>query len=481
MLKSCRVYILLVVLALFFSCKDDKYTSSPDDVLSFSADTIAFDTVFSTVGSTTKKLMVYNRNDENIRISSIRLNGGEKSPFRINVDGFSGTSFGTTEIFRKDSMYVFVEVTINPNDETLPFLVTDTITFLTNSVTQKIILEAYGQNAVIFKNYTITHDTTLTAEKPFLVYGTLCVQKDKKLKISKNCKFYFHKNAMLEIGGPLLIEGTTDEPVLFRADRLDKFLKDYKYDDLPGQWGGIRLMSETATYSVKNAIVRNGHTAFFLQGNDENQPILNIENSIIENFDSCGICAKQAKINISNSLLADCRVNCISLTGGELQVEQTTIANNFVNLASTDTRSGASVLLANYFTDEKGEKKSIPLNKANFVNCVVWGTYNNEFSLKKSDDETVGFDYKFSSSLLKTEKQKEDDEHFADVIFDNPNFVSEKFPHDYHLSEYSIARDTLIDLPVAQKFPFDLDGNNRFADGKPDLGAYEYVKPTENE
>ena len=75
------------------SCLDENFTSSPDKRLTFSADTLRFDTIISTVSSSTRKIMIYNTNNEGIRVSNVTLVNGDNSGFRINLDGVKGTSF----------------------------------------------------------------------------------------------------------------------------------------------------------------------------------------------------------------------------------------------------------------------------------------------------------------------------------------------------------------------------------------------------
>ena len=117
-------FIIIIFLTLS-ACDelDDHYATNPAYRLSFSTDTLAFDTVFSTVGSTTKQLMIYNKNDEPLNIESILLASGETTGFRINVDGRKGSTFNNVSILEQDSMYVFVEVTVNPNNGNQPLLV----------------------------------------------------------------------------------------------------------------------------------------------------------------------------------------------------------------------------------------------------------------------------------------------------------------------------------------------------------------------
>ena len=116
--------------------------------LQFSADTIIFDTLFTSVGSTTQTLKVYNRNNNSVTISSIYLaNLNSEGVYRINVDGFPGTNTENVKIAANDSIYIFVEATINPVGSNLPYLVTDSLIFVTNGKTQNVDLVAYGQNA----------------------------------------------------------------------------------------------------------------------------------------------------------------------------------------------------------------------------------------------------------------------------------------------------------------------------------------------
>ena len=76
--------------------------------------------------------------------------GGASSSYRINIDGDAGTSFNDIEIPAKDSIYVFAEVTVNPNAANLPFIIEDSIEFLTNGILQQVQLNDYGQNANFF-------------------------------------------------------------------------------------------------------------------------------------------------------------------------------------------------------------------------------------------------------------------------------------------------------------------------------------------
>ena len=168
---AAPLLILFFIVLNLLSCDglDENYSNNPNHRLSFSVDTLSFDTVFTTIGSATKEFMIYNRNDQPLLISEIMLASGEETGFRINVDGRKGDHFQDVRIQADDSLYVFVEVTVNPNASNQPLLVDDSIIFTTNGVKQSVRLEAYGQNVNLYKNGLIlTQDTHLQPNGPTL-------------------------------------------------------------------------------------------------------------------------------------------------------------------------------------------------------------------------------------------------------------------------------------------------------------------------
>ncbi len=164
------LFPFLLFIGFLASCDTDiKYSSNPSDRLTFSVDTVRFDTVFTTIGSSTKLLKVYNKNKNALLIEQIKLEKFGTSGFRINVDGMSGHEFNNVEILAGDSLFIFVEVTVNPTLENNPVLIEDNILFKRSGAEQSVLLEAFGQDAYIFGKKIFENDTTLTGEKPFLL------------------------------------------------------------------------------------------------------------------------------------------------------------------------------------------------------------------------------------------------------------------------------------------------------------------------
>ena len=120
-------FIIMFIVSVSSCDKDEIINTDSSVKLEFSSDTIIFDTVFTTIGSTTKKLMVYNKEKQKIKISSISLARGQNSPFKINIDGTSATNINDVEIRGGDSLYIFVCVTIDPNKDDNPLIQTDSI------------------------------------------------------------------------------------------------------------------------------------------------------------------------------------------------------------------------------------------------------------------------------------------------------------------------------------------------------------------
>ena len=141
-----QLVLLFIITILSFSCEKEEYYDSSSIKLEFSQDTIMFDTVFTTIGTATKYLTIKNPYNKTVKVSSIYLAGGKDSPYRINIDGFSGTKLDNYEIKGKDSLYVFVEVTIDPNNSDFPLVVNDSIIFNYKNNAQDVNLISWGQD-----------------------------------------------------------------------------------------------------------------------------------------------------------------------------------------------------------------------------------------------------------------------------------------------------------------------------------------------
>lgn len=461
------------------SCDDELFTTDPDKVLAFSTDTLTFDTVFTTIGSTTEKILVFNPNNRALKISSIALAGGADSQFRLNVDGNinAENKFSDIVISAKDSMYIFVEITVDPNNEDSPVLVADSIVFQTNGVKQRVRLEAFGQNMILWKNKTILNDTTLSAARPYLIYGYLAVDSAKTLNIPAGCKLYFHNNANLLVYGNLKAEGTFEKPIEMRGDRLDlvKFLDPVPYHYVAGQWGGVYLLWSGASHVLRNVNITSGYVGLYFSNNNRKElPTLEVTNCRIHNFVYYGLVAQNGNVTVSNSEISNTGSFSVYLNGGKHVFKQTTIANfynsNHFEPTSRDKNPAVMIMALT---------RSAPMNPE-FVNCVIAGGMENEFSI--ATRFLTEFQGTFTHSFIRRKTAYElsqfTDIHWykeADtILFKQASYNKVKNLYfDFTPDSVSALRG-LANPMVAAEFPVDLNGNSRLEDGAPDAGAYEW-------
>jgi hypothetical protein len=477
-------FILLISLVFtigFSACNDEIFSSNPKYKLSFSTDTLTFDTIFTTLGSATSKIMIYNRNNVALKISNLGLAGGKNSSFRINVDGSlnANNQFNDIEIRAKDSMYIFVAVTVDPTSSNSPIFIQDSLVFQTNGVFQNVKLQAYGQDMKILRNKYILNDTTLTSEKPYLVYGYVAIDTAKTLTLNPGCKLYFHNNANMIVYGNLKANGTAENPILMRGDRLDniKFATPFPYNNVAGQWGGLYLLWKGGNHVMKYVNMNSGYVGIYFSNEDRNViPNLEINSCRIHNFLIYGLVVQNGNVQVSNTEISNTSSYSVYLNGGKHSFIQSTIANYFNNSSiqpvSRDTKPALMIMNLN---------RVAPMETV-FRNCIISGSATNEFSLATHfPDQYKGiFDHCYirkPDSLALPQFTAIRWSEKNDSVFKSTRYDYEKNIYFNFMPDSVSPARGLAELTVAEQFPFDLNGNNRLVGNKPDAGAYQW-QPT---
>jgi hypothetical protein len=457
------LFLSFLLMLVIISCKKkDEIDTSPSVRLRFSTDTVFFDTVFTTVGSVTKVLMVYNDNSQKVKISSISLGNISGSNYRLNIDGSAVTSATDVEIPAKDSIFIFVRVTVDPTNQNNPMVISDSIMFTTNGNPQNVKLVAWGWDAHFYKDENLQGNVTFDSLKPHVIYGYLRVDTAASLTIRSGAKLYFHKNSYLSVSdqATLKVLGVLGHPVTFQNDRLDPY-----YRDLPGQWKGIFLEKGSYENSISYAVIRNGISGVLVDSASSSSiPMLQIDNTIIQNMTSCGIYAYASFIRSTNGVIGDCGSEAIAVEfGGNYDFRQLTVGNYWYSTA----RLSPSVYLSNITYDNQGGKRSNPLVQAYFGNTILYGSSDNE--LEFDIETTTTFNYMFDHCLLKTTKSISDPQHYSECLVNqDPLFVNTAI-FDYRLDTLSPAIKKGIPMGV------DYDIKGVFRGSNPDLGAYQYV------
>jgi len=492
MIRSLYFVISFFVLIFWSSCRQDFEFTPSTGQLSFSKDTVYLDTVFSNIGSSTYTLKVYNNSDDDILIPSLKLSKGQTSKYRMNVDGMLGTGtlvgkeFENVELLAQDSMFVFIETTIDiqplVTNET-QFLYTDAIEFGTGPNTQKVELVTLVKDAVfIYPNKdangvieTLVFDVdgdgvddetnvqgrfledselTITNEKPYVVYGYAAVASGKTLEINAGARIHFHaksgllitENASLHINGlPSLDAEDLENEVIIQGDRLEPL-----YEDIPGQWEAIWL----------------------LNGNQDDPTKLTLTNSQIYNSSNFGILGRATSIDAENVVLNNSGFSSFAGTyGGNYNLIHCTIANYW----SKSFRQFPALLLNNFIVDSENTVFTNPLETANFTNCIIYGNDNPELLLEKAPSDV--FNFKFTNSLIlfddptgfysESQYDFSNTDHFGNVLFNNdPEFL------DPYNNQLNIPFGTPAEAAGILSGNLNVDLTNTPRTSPPDLGAY---------
>ncbi|MGB3007396.1 MAG: choice-of-anchor Q domain-containing protein [Chitinophagaceae bacterium] len=453
--------ITICILIVFFSCRKDSFITSPDAGVTLSADTLKYDTVFVTAGSTYRTFKIINENNQKLLLSSLKLMGGAASAYKMNVDGIAGTQFNNLSINANDSIYVFVQVNVNPNTTNLPFVLRDSIEVSYNGNKRKVQLEAWGQNAHFFRNKVVTANETWNNDLPYVILGSLLVNTNQTLTINKGCRIYMHADAPIIIDGTLLVNGLKDtaDRVYFRGDRLDEPYKDY-----PASWPGIFFRTNAKDNILNYAIINNAYQAIGIQDPSPNaNQKLTLNECIIDNAYDAGIISINSSIKARNCLISNCGKNLLLVKGGDYQFTHCTVvtyANRFIEHKDP-------VLTLSNFADNVSNN----LN-AVFRNCIFWGEnglVNDEIVVLKNGSTTfnVNFDY----NLWKVQAVPANISANQNINNQPPQFdsinTSRNF-YDFRLKASSPA----LNKGTTAGIIADLDGKPRPV-GLPDLGCFE--------
>lgn len=454
-MKWFSIFCSLCFVLFFASCKKEGFITSTNAFIITSDTALHFDTVFTTTGSITKQLKIFNINDQKLRLSNLELMGGTTSYFKMNVNGQPGTQFSNLDIAAGDSIYVFVTVNIPQGSTQLPFIIEDSIQILYNGNKQMVGLDAYGQNANFYKSKIIIHDTTWTNNLPFVLMDSFAIAAGATLIIEKGVKVYAHANTPLYIAGTLKINGGKDtaDRVTFLNDRLDA-----PYSNQPGTWRGLYFSASSTGNVLNYTVIKNA-----LEGiAADNQSAVTLNQCAISNCANAGIITYNATLNATNCLISNCGNNVYVTGGGKYTFTNCTLAT----YSTQYVYHQAPVLsLDNGNTDGT---ETNPLN-ALLRNCIVYGDNNVGDEVAVYNQSGAAVNIVFENTLYKSPADNPSVTYTNCIQNADPYFALvdlAKNDFDFHLQAGSICADAGVAGTT-----IDLDGKTRNA--LPDLGCYE--------
>jgi hypothetical protein len=504
-----KIICLLIVIGLTKACDYDlSFSPAQTQYIGFSSDTVYLDTVFTSIGSSTYNLRIYNQADHNIKIGSIRLGQGSDSQFRLNVDGMHGQDFNDIEILANDSVYVFIETTVNIKDYAVTaseflyndqLLVDDQSVELITLVKDAIFL--YPKREDGFKEmiplgtdevgnvigvegfYLEDSELVFTNERPYVIYGYAGVPSEKTVRFDPGARIHFHDNSGLiaaksssvhvlgeQSADPEMQEGE----VIFEGDRLEPF-----FENIPGQWGAIWLTAGSTDHIFRHTTIKNASVGILMDYNDETEnPTLVLEQTQIHNSSAVGLWAKTGHVRAVNSIFGNAgNASFFGNIGGSYEFTHCTFANYW----NRSFRSTPAVILNDYAPISETEDFIIPLKKAVFANCIIDGNQTVEFGVEQKGDQELSFSIDHTAMRFSPADE---------TIFENPYYdfnSSSLYPKLILNKQTAFHQPTINDFRISQEseviglgknahaasVPVDLNGVDRT--NLADLGALQHM------
>jgi hypothetical protein len=507
--KWAKIICLLIAIGLTKACDYDlSFSPAQTQDIRFSSDTVYLDTIFTSIGSSTYNLRIYNQADHNIKIGSICLDQGSDSQFRLNVDGMHGQDFNDIEVLANDSIYVFIETTVDIKDYAAnapEFLYNDQL--LVDEQTVELItlvkdaIFLYPKREDGFKEmiplgtdeegnafgiegfYLEDNELIFTNERPYVIYGYAGVPSEKTVRFEAGARIHFHDNSGLiaaesssvHVLGEQSADAEMQEgEVIFEGDRLEPF-----FENIPGQWGAIWLTAGSTNHIFRHATIKNASVGILMDYNDETEnPTLVLEQTQIHNSSAVGLWAKTGHVRAVNSIFGNAgNASFFGNIGGSYEFTHCTFANYW----NHSFRSTPAVILNDYVQISETEDFIVPLEKAVFANCIIDGNQTVEFSVEQKGDKELSFSIDHTALRFSPEDE---------TIFENPYYdfsSSSLYPklilnkqtafHQPSTNDFRISQESeVIGLGKsthAASVPVDLNGVDRT--NLPDLGAFQHL------
>lgn len=514
MFKKLLLPFLLLLSAasslLLPGCKPREEELQTTGGLAFSADTVKFDTVFTTLRTVTQRLWVYNRNPRAVNVDLVSLDNSATSPYTLLINGDLRQTATNLLIRGNDSLLILVRAQLKDNGgsgRAKDLVVQEKLNFRTNGQEQAVLLRSFGQNIYLHNNATLACGEVWRNDRPHVLYGTVRVPASCTLTIKPGTRIYAHAGAALVVQGRLLVNAPADyNPGTSAADTVKatntnivRFAGDRsaetQYATAPGQWTGIVLAPGSQGNLIRYAQIQNAAVGVLLYNPDNAaQPDVTIQNTVIRYISGsdvsfagatstlgtgAGILNIQGKATLTNTLLHDCYEYAVLGQGGSTALNFCTIANY---AATGGVRKTQSLTFTNAVTNSQNAATT-QAPTVSVQNSIVWGAIDEEVLLDQYDAYKGSVSIR--NSLLKTQayaaaadapgKPGLGNPGYNNLIAKDPLFIKPLGGAfgDYRLGAVSPARKRANpSSPVLER---DLLNLLR-TPATPSLGAYESTK-----
>ena len=461
--------VLALLVALGCNRKPTFFIDEGD--LSFSVDTIYFDSIFTNFPSPTERVTVINNSGNNVRIKKIEFQDGRE--FDMIFDGLPGNEVVDYELADGDSAVAFVSFNSEVKDEFLR----DKLLFTVGDNVQDVDIEAYIFDGVFIRDSNLTppFDSSVVWDPnlKYVIDGPLVIPDGVTLIIPAGTQVYFtsrkdsdfNLTSMLVVFGTLRVFGEKDNEVVFQQTRFGD-----RYEENPDQWWGIAFGNISTSNIIEHAIIKNALIGVYQESSNLGFfPKVHLKSTEIRNMSAYGVLGvglvsaldATPMIQADNCLIHNCNEGTFrTIGGGFYRFNHTTFANYTIDF----TRNTPQMILENYDPSSGAE---LPLT-AEFNNCIIWGSEEEE--VVKDTIPGSSFNINFNHAIVRTTLPLQGSFIYKNQ---NPAFVtpiaSEPYERDYRLSDVSPAINKGANL---SSITVDLDNAPR--DANPDLGAYEF-------
>lgn len=482
--------LLLGLLALA-ACERPENFVEAGSVDLWPADTVKFDTIFTTLPSPTQRVYLYNTTGKPLRIRRVGVRGGAESPFRLTVDGVAGQWHDNVELAKGDSLIAFLTVrtdTRRGDHELTDDFVVETENGTTSRLIYAQVLDAYVIRSSSYDSVlTLPCDTTFTRDKPIIIDGPVGVAKGCTLTVEAGARLYFTSarstryglyTSLLQVEGTLRVNEAGGDTVVFTNARLTK-----AYRAAAGQWGGVILTSSSRGNLIRRALIENasiGVRVDSVMRPSDQQPRLTIFDTELRNmanFALLGIGASdfdpttQPSIRGWNLLAHNTGQSVLGLAyGGNYEFYHCT----FYNPRSIGGGKSEPALGVNNFLRGSSGVLTYPTRLV-LVNSVIWGTGKEELGFNFASGPRV--ETLFSHNLARTELAETDlPPGGGNRLNQDPQFKDPR-KGDFGLGASSAARGLGLpfgQLPALVELRTDFAGRSR--QDPPDAGCLEFVQ-----
>jgi hypothetical protein len=456
-MKYLHLFIpVAFLLALSCSQLDESVEHSFSDGLVISTDTLSFDTLVAGRKSLTKRVRIVNPRSSSVTITEIGLTAPDASPYQLTINGKGGKTHQNIVINSQDSILILVDVLPENEQEEWIDEVRDYIEFVDpiSDATHLITLQSWAVS-VSERTKSVICDERWDRNNAQLITDTLVVDSHCSLYIEEGTRVLFDPSAALFVLGSLTVSGTAEDPVLFRASRMDD-----AYKQAPGFWNGVYFLEGSSQNEINHLILENSQTGLRIGTPDEDDLAdVVLQNVIIRHSSQFAIQAYNSDLFAENLLVYDIGVvPCFHAIGGSYHYRHVTVTNFPSQFGSSEP---AMVFADHLILEEQTLSDVLSLH---LKNSIFWGGIADTDVYISLIDETSNIEV--SNNIIFSSEEWE-----GNMTSSSLDFVGFKdpFSFNYKLDSTSPAIDASIDSDLA----LDLEGLLR--DSIPDVGAYEFL------